>query len=272
MEHKIHILTAFNNYTWNEVKYLYNSLKKLSFQGSINFVLYDQDEKRDEEFLSKGINLIYSKLDNLEVVVKRFYDYSQFCATLPEEDIVFCVDTADLIFQVNPYNFFSNNPELLKKDLFLGSEAILYKDETWGRNNIIACYPLEAESMMTKEIYNAGSFSGKAGVLKTFCQEVYLKALEGKFYNADQAALNILAHHKWFDSCAFLRQASAYAVQCGTVKDPEKVKYYKNFLLEGSPTLQEDLVVYKDVIPMIIHQYNRVPQFNGFLRHKYAFI
>ena len=161
---------------------------------------------------------------------------------------------------------------MLKKDIFLGSESILYQDETWGRDNMRACYPLQAESMMNKEIYNAGSFSGKAGILKYFCYEVYLKALEGQFFNPDQAALNILAHTKWFDNCAFLKQEHGYSVQCGTVKDPEKVKYYKNFLLEGSPILQDDLVQYKNIILMIVHQYNRVPQFNGFLRHKYSFI
>jgi hypothetical protein len=89
----------------------------------------------------------------------------------------------------------------------------------------------------------------------------------------DQAALNILLSLEPYKSITkFNTHEDDWACQCGTTVDPNKIDVFRgNFLVKTEPVWRDNDSVYnnKDDKYVLVHQYNRVPEWNEKLRKKY---
>jgi len=87
----------------------------------------------------------------------------------------------------------------------------------------------------------------------------------------DQAALNLLLSLKPYkDITLYTDHDDGWACQCGTTVDPTKINSFRPNLLSPEP-VWKDGVMYnsKGDKYAILHQYNRVPMINDYIRKKY---
>ena len=63
---------------------------------------------------------------------------------------------------------------------------------------------------------------------------------------------------------------SGWAAQLGTTVDPNKIESFREFLLEPSPKLVGDMVCTSDGRShVVVHQYDRVPEWKKVIEAKY---
>ena len=133
--------------------------------------------------------------------------------------------------------------------------------------------------MKEKTIYNCGTISGSMAEMHDLFLAIYLFSIGSPCHNPDQAAINILLNMKpWSDITRFCDMQSGYAVQLGTVADPNKLEGFRPWLLEHKlPAIHEPSgrVFVSDndgedkIIPAIVHQYDRIPSWNKIIDAKY---
>lgn len=205
------IVGVVDNYDWDKIKYWANSIKKSGFTGHKALIVYNMDAatvKRltQEDFILVGCNQ-YDEAkgfvhDNSKgnVMVDRFFHIAHFLDMLDKPmdvDRVIITDVRDVVFQKNPSGWLQEQLTDPYK-IILGSENLNYKDEPWGKNNIIKAFgPLFYEKKENWPIFCAGVIAGKINAIRDLCMNVWLvchglnPTVEGGG-GPDQAALNIL--------------------------------------------------------------------------------
>ncbi len=87
----------------------------------------------------------------------------------------------------------------------------------------------------------------------------------------DQAALNtLLSFDAYKNITNFAMSEDAWACQAGTTIDEKVTSYAKDKLVEPQPILDGDIVKTSKGIPFtLVHQYDRIPEWNKILTQKY---
>jgi hypothetical protein len=216
------------------------------------------------------------------VVVDRFralYEFGIHGKWKERYRYIVTTDVKDVIFQSDPIKFLEKHESDGKK-INVGSECLMFKDEPWGNENMYNSFPrFVYESMKEKTIYNCGTFSGSMAEMHDLFLAIYLLSIGSPVHNPDQAAINILLNMKpWSDITRFCDMQSGYAVQLGTVADPNKLEAFRPNLLEHKlPYIHEPtgtvFLSHNDgedkIIPAIVHQYDRIPSWNKIIDAKY---
>ena len=267
------IIGCFNSYKPAQLQPWVNSIARSGFTGHCLAIIYGttSNEVESNQYLqNRGFEVISMPRFSKSIVVDRFKDSALYLhANRGKYRYVIATDVGDVIFQTNPSEFLETR--LRDKDLLVGSECILYKDETWGRQNIRMSYPSQADMMMDKVIYNAGSLAGKADTITDLFVDIYNMSIETLVYNPDQAAMNVLVQTKYKDRTYFSSMKDGWSIQCGTVADPNRLSEYGNLLLETKFKF-DDGVGYNEENSKVclIHQYNRVPTLNEKIKSRYG--
>ncbi len=133
------VILAIGNYSWEQIKPLYNSLKKSGYKGDIAAIIY-QDPHNIQRDLKEHDIITYLPMTNhlgknamKSVQNDRFYHMWEFLNTLPEYNRIMSIDSRDVIFQSNPSEYLDEH--LGDFDILVPSEGLAYKDEIWGRQN-----------------------------------------------------------------------------------------------------------------------------------------
>jgi hypothetical protein len=246
-----------------------NSIEKCGFTGDILLITYGDDPnvKAVLDYISDKPN--YKSFPGIltkSVVCDRFRDTHWFLEN-NNYDYVFATDPSDVVFQTNPSLFVRS--KLKDKSILCGSESVIYKNETWGNENMMQSFPMYYEKMKEKVIYNAGTISGKCSVISNLFLDIFRLCIQTNVINPDQAAFNVLIQSKYHDSCYFSGIEDGYAVQCGTTNRPDRVMEYGHLLLE-KPILK-DGIAYNSKMEKtcLLHQYNKVPGFYEEVLKKY---
>jgi len=287
----IGFITDYTDY--NKIKPYVNSLNRSGFTGDKIMVVYnigyDIVKKLQEEgFIVIGFErdddnnrFVYKQKFN--IVVSRFFHIWFLLNEMKKKyRYVISVDVADVIFQRNPSDYLSTilAPET-KKKLSVGCENLKYKDEPWGIHNMYRSFgDISAIHMQDKPIYNAGTIAGEFDTFLDFCYNVFLLCQGAPMEvpgggGPDQAALNILLSLEPYKSItAFNSHSDSWACQCGTTVDPNKVNNFRSkFIMPSEPIMDKDSgcvvnsLYLEDYV--LVHQYNRVPEWNEIIRKKY---
>lgn len=287
------VVGVMSNYDYHKVEPWVISLKRSGFVGDIAMicfnVAYDTIKKLDAQGVEiyaygqdAGGNTFFNS--PRAVVVDRFralYEFGIHGRWKERYRYIVTTDVKDVIFQSDPIKFLER-PEHLRdfKKINVGSECLAFKDEPWGNENMFNSFPrFVYEIMKEKTIYNCGTFSGSMAEMHDLFLAIYLLSIGSSVHNPDQAAINILLNMKpWSDITRFCDMQSGYAVQLGTVADPNKLEAFRPNLLEHKlPTLHEPtgtvFLSHNDgedkIIPAIVHQYDRIPSWNKIIDAKY---
>jgi hypothetical protein len=284
------VVGCITNYNYDKIKTWVNSLDRSGFDGLKVMLCYNIDYEVAEELAQRGYTifafgrddeqrrLVYDK-PNFNICLERFAHIPTFLNKLNNKEqyrYIITTDVKDVVFQSNPSKYLEDN--LTDRDILLSCESLRYKDEPWGKQNMYLSFgPIIAETMQERPIYNAGVIAGRFQPMLDLFTNIFL-ASGGAPANVpggggpDQAALNVLTSlHAYKNISQYSMSESGWAAQLGTTVDPNKVEAFKPFLLEESPILVDDQVCTSTGKPhVIVHQYDRVPEWKKIIEEKYA--
>ena len=273
------IVGCATNYDWSKLKYWVNSINASGFEGDKVLILMNCDKDTAQKITDAGFAIIAFNQDangnltyqsQLMVHVERFIHIYKLLKD-NQYRYVITTDVKDVIFQKNPSVWLENNLTD-KEDLIFSSESIKYKDEPWGRDNLTQCYGQGIyEDFKNNTIFNVGVLAGRGYAMRDLVLQLFLNCINRPISIVDQAVFNVMvSRHPYLDSSMYTVSEDGWACQLGTTADPSKIDSFRPFLLEPSPKMEGDKVLTstgKEYI--IVHQYDRVPEWKKVIEAKY---
>lgn len=257
------LIGNITGYTPDKIKNWVESAKE-HFKGKILVLGYNLPDPTISYLQENDVEVVLTQPLGYHIVVQRFLDIYTYLLNNKGYRYVIVTDVKDVYFQKNPVNFLERNL-IGRKKIVAGSEGILYKDEDWGRDNLMKCYPHLYEINKDKKIYNAGTFAGEASYVRDLAFYVFHLSLVGLQFDPqpDQAAFNIiLGLHPWKDVTEFASMNLGWCAQLGTTLDPKIKDKYKSLLKDYSPEIKNNKVYTQfGEEYYLVHQYDRLPNF-----------
>lgn len=189
------------------------------------------------------------------------------------EDVVLTTDTFDVCFQSDPFDWYEKNR---KNDLLLGSEGITIENEHWNRRVITKAFGDHINEVLKNDVFCAGVIMGKVSVVTDLMLSVYnfTKYIKNEdSEGVDQGALNVLLGTQYLKNKLQVTTTSEnFVVHCA-VSGPTELFIswgFKNNYKYDLPKFNDVDVINKDDMPYcIVHQYNRVKEWDKFINNKY---
>lgn len=266
------IISAFTGYSFEQLKPYVYSIRDLHLDVDLVMAIGNTDMATRAKLETLGWNLIkVPTLKEVPIHVSRFLPMYDYLATNSNQyNFVVSTDVKDVIFQRNPFEWLSNN--LGDKKLVAGSEALKYKDEPWGDDNLKTTYGgYVYDRFKDNPIYNVGTLGGESEYMCDLFFNLFYNSIGRPIPIVDQAVFNVMIQTQPYrDRVLFAEQRSGWACQAGTVVDPTKMNYFRPNLLEPEPVWQDNKVLTsKGEEFVIVHQYDRVPEWREHYARKY---
>ena len=273
------IVGCATNYDWSKLKYWVNSINASGFEGDKVLILMNCDKDTVKKISDSGFSIIAFNQDTngnltyesqMMVHVERFFHIYQ----LLKDNLyryVITTDVKDVVFQQNPSIWLEDN-FTDSDDLIFSSESMKYKDEPWGNQNLMETFgPQIYEDFKNNTIFNVGVLAGRGYAMRDLMMNIFASCLHRPIKICDQSTFNFLiSRHPYLKSSIYSTSEDGWACQLGTTADPSKIEQFRPFLLEPSPKLEGDKVLTsqgKEYI--IVHQYDRVPEWKKVIEAKY---
>jgi hypothetical protein len=277
------VVGCITNYNFDQIRTWVNSLDQSGFSGDKVMICYNVHTTVADQLASRGYkvfafeqngsNLVYNK-PNFNIVVDRFLHLWLFFKQMKDQyRYIITTDVRDVIFQRNPSEWLEAN--LKDKKINASSESILYKDEIWGTNNLFRAYGPDVHAAFNNNlIVNAGVMAGDFETMLDLFLNIYIMSNGASSHHIpggggpDQAAYNILLSLKTYrDVTNVSNSEDGWAAQLGTT-GPQTTC---GPIVESKPTLVDGVVCTSEGKPFtIVHQYDRVPQWNKIIESKYT--
>lgn len=278
------IISAVSEYGYDKMKYWVNSIKMSGFEGRIGVIAFNIKDETIEKLKSEGVEVylttnqrnkdndgyLFSEGLTYQVPMLRHYFYWAVLSQMRDIRYVISTDISDVVFQLNPSIWLENH--LGEKKLNYGCEGLLYKDEAWGNQNMVECFPHLYNHMKDQPIYNAGSMAGEYHTFKDFSLAVSLAINNVQHPTPDQAGVNVMLSIEPYKSLTkFNDHDINWACECGTTVDPNKINSFRPHLLSPEPIFDGEYVyTSKGEKYVMVHQYNRVPEWKEKIERKYG--
>lgn len=288
------IIGGASNYTWDQLKFWINSIKKSGFSGDVVLVGTNLTKETIEKLTQEGIILsLYGKRnENGDIIaptngaphVERFfYMWNYLMTTSTIYRNVITTDTRDVIFQRNPSDWLDDKI-ITRYKMVCSSEGMRYKNEPWNNKNMLDTFgPYFHNALKEKTIFNVGVIAGDSNFVRDLLLSIFQMSINRPVPIVDQAVYNFLLNLTQYNvSTLCTDNTEDWAVQLGTTleavksgkgdlgmtygSDPTKHIIYQTLFEDIQPTITEDgLVINNGGQPYhIVHQYDRVP----FLKEK----
>ncbi|MGZ7090378.1 MAG: hypothetical protein ACXVKH_12995 [Candidatus Angelobacter sp.] len=223
-----------------------------------------------------GNRILKKNSGNDEISVNRFYYIWHFLsqsAVRPYPRYLMAMDVSDVIFQRNPSLWLEQN--LGQKRLVVGCESLCFENEPWAAQTMQECYgPHVWEAYRRKLIYNAGTIAGEFQTMIDLCLQVYLLSPGDRVLYSDQLALNLLLGLAVYrEITCFASSEDGWACQAGTTVDPNLLQEVRHHLTCPAPSFDGEFVrTAAGEIFTLVHQYNRVQEWDLELKKKYRVV
>jgi hypothetical protein len=273
------IVGCATNYDWSKLKYWINSINRSGFEGDKCLILMNCDKETVSKISDAGFTIIAFNQDsngnlaynsNMMVHVERFFHiYNILKAN--DYRYVITTDVKDVIFQQNPSEWLEKNLAH-SEDLVFSSESMKYKDEPWGNQNLMETFGSQIyEEFKSNTIFNVGVLAGRGYAMKALMMNIFSSCLGRPIKICDQSTFNFLiSQHPYLKSSMYTKSEDGWACQLGTTADPSKIEQFRPFLLEPSPKIEGDKVLTSEGKEyIIVHQYDRVPEWKKVIEAKY---
>ena len=273
------IVGCATNYDWSKLKYWVNSINRSGFEGDKVLILMNCDKDTVKKISDSGFSIIAFNQDangnlsynsNMMVHVERFFHIYQ----LLKDNLyryVITTDVKDVVFQQNPSVWLENN-FTDNDDLVFSSESMKYKDEPWGNQNLLETFgPQIYEDFKNHTIFNVGVLAGRGYAMKDLMMNIFASCMHRPIKICDQSTFNFLiSQHPYLKTSKYTKSEDGWACQLGTTADPSKIEQFRPFLLEPSPKMEGDKVLTSEGKEyIIVHQYDRVPEWKKVIEEKY---
>ena len=274
------IVGCATNYDWSKLKYWVNSINASGFEGDKVLILMNCDKDTVKKISDADFSIIAFNQDangnlsynsNMMVHVERFFHIYQLLRD-NEYRYVITTDVKDVVFQRNPSKWLEENLPEGVEDLVFSSESMKYKDEPWGNQNLLETFgPQIYEDFKNHTIFNVGVLAGHGYAMKDLMMNIFASCMHRPIKICDQSTFNFLiSQHPYLSTSMYTRSEDGWACQLGTTADPSKLEQFRPFLLEPSPKMEGDKVLTSEGIEyIIVHQYDRVPEWKKVIEAKY---
>lgn len=278
MAEKDLIIGAFNNYTdYDVLKPWVQSIKDTGFKGDVVLFAIGTTPELVKKLIEEGVIVIsVPRNDKMMIHMQRFiHIYNFLKENAGVYRFVVSTDVRDVIFQFDPTNYLDDriNP-MYMSGLLASSEAIKIKDEEWNRENIKKNFgEYFYNEVEENEVCNVGVLAGRAEIIKELCFFLYQFSINRPDWVCDQAAYNILLNTKsWSSPTLVTKLKDAWAVNAHVTNKPDMLEKFGPYLLEERPSMDKDGLVKnsKGVPFVIVHQYDRVPEWMEYYSKKYG--
>lgn len=268
------ILTGLsNNVTANKqkIKVWSESFRKYS-DGEIVLIIAnasEQDKKTCDELNIKYYEVIVE--DTWYINHKRLGHTRDFIRQ-SDGDIFLATDVFDVLFQSDPFE----KLDLENYDLFISGEGILVREEPWNGDVINKVFPEDREICSPTEIVCSGIMAGKKEQFADLYDKLFVmceNGLDGHNIK-DQAALIIMVTKNQINRLKIFTIDDGWAMHCqsaGPTQFFESWGLRRNLASRyGIPKLVDDIVyTADDKVYDMVHQFNRIPEWNEQLTKKY---
>lgn len=281
------VISAVSNYEYDRLKIWVNSLNSCGFKGRKIMVCFNVSDDTIKKLNENDIEVflttdkrnatndgfLYQENFSYQVPMVRHLVNWYFLKSLTDVRYVISTDCADVVFQSNPSEWLEKN--LGNKKLNYGCEGLMYKNEEWGYQNISNTFgPIIQDYMKDTPIYNAGSMAGEFRTFVDFSLAVFVSVQNNREPMPDQAGVNLLLSLEPYKSITkFNEHDMNWACQCGTTVDPNKINAFRQNLLSPEPSFDYENGVVRNSKGekyVLVHQYNRVPEWKKILEEKYG--
>jgi hypothetical protein len=269
------IIGAFTDYNYNQLKPWCESIDRCGFVGDKALVVGNSSEETINKLIKN--NFIVIKMDQqlmkeAPIHVARFLSIYNFLKeNWQKYNYIITTDVKDIYFQTDPIAWLKSN--LKDKKIVAGSESMLYGDEPWNSQNFMQTYGSYLyEKFKYNEIYNVGTIGGESEYVKDLVLNIFYNAINRPIPFCDQPVFNVLIQTKPYkDIMYFAKQSDGWVCQAGTTVDPLKIESFRPFLLEKEPFFENGVVKNFLNKPFVmVHQYDRVPQWKEHIKNEYG--
>jgi hypothetical protein len=245
-------------------------------QGQVTLLVLDQIIPESLlELEAIGINLVHSPTgDEQDINVckwERHLKVRQFLQTLTQDDLVLLTDTLDVVFQKDPFTWFT---EKAQKNVILTSEGINHKDEPWNMRSIAIDHSEFVEEIESREVINSGLIIGRPKEVSNLLLHTYVATRALSPESADQPALNVALLSSFItDNVQFVNSDDGLAIHSAVGGPTEQfIPWgFANSYKYGLPVLQDGKIINEKTQETfcIVHQYNRVRKWDLFFKDLY---
>ena len=266
------IISAFTGYRFDHVRPYVHSIRDTGTDADLVMVVGNTDTATRQQLESLGWQLVdLPSLHEIPIHVLRFLPMYNFLREHGDDyEYVVSTDVKDIVFQRDPFTWLDQN--LSTKHLVAGSEALRYRDEPWGNDNLRSTYGgYVYERFRDNTIYNVGTLGGRSEYMRDLFFTLFFNSIGRPIPIVDQAVFNVTIQcQPYRDITLFAEQRQAWACQAGTVADPNKMHYFRPNLLEPEPIWRDGKVFTSTGDEfVIVHQYDRVPEWSRVIQGQY---
>ena len=291
------IIGGASNYTWDQLKFWVNSIKKTTFTGDIVLVVTNMTRETINKLTSEGVIIYaYGKQDeNGNIVnqsqnaphVERFLFIWDFLRKHKDTyRYVIVTDTRDVIFQKNPVEFLRDN--LSANSIVASSEGLQYKNEPWGNKNLLDTFgPLVYDELKDKMIYNVGTIAGYSEEVRDLILQIFYQSVNRPIRIVDQAVYNFLINlYPLYGETLRTNNKDGWAIQLATTEgaihagsgdigqiikqNPHMIDDYREAYRDIQPVIKDNMVSSGEKIYYIVHQWDRVPLIKDLVMKQYG--
>lgn len=292
------IIGGASNYTWDDLKYWVNSIKKTRFDGDVAIVGTNMTKETIDKLTENGVMLsLYGKVqENGDVVahsngaphVERFFYMWNYLNSLDPKQYTHLIttDTRDVIFQADPTQWLFENS--IDTFLVCSSEGLRYKNEPWGNKNLHDTFgPYFHNILKEKMIYNVGTIAGNFEFVRDLMLMIFQMSVNRPIPIVDQAVFNFLVSINPYNmDTLFTNNSDNWAIQLGTTVEAVKAgrgdlgvifnddpSRYEALYEDNQPVINEDGTVVNRIDGekyVIVHQYDRVPHLKTKIEELYG--
>ena len=268
------VLTGLsNNVTANKqkIKVWSESFRKYS-DGEVILIIANANE--EDIKTCEELNIPYYQvtlIDTWYINHKRLEHTREFIKQ-SDGDLFLITDVFDVIFQADPFA----KLDLENYNVFISGEGLLVREEPWNADVLSKVFPIERSICSDTEIVCSGIMAGKKEQMINLYDSLFKICESGtNDHNIkDQAALIIMVTKNEINRLKIFNLNDAWAMHCAA---SGPTQFFTSWGLKnnierryGIPELIDGTVYTKSgIIYDMVHQFNRIPEWNEILTKEY---
>lgn len=256
----------------NKIKVWANSFTNVS-DGEVALVLINGTTEERVTLEYMGIKVFNYPTDDTETINNLRLRYEVDALLRLDWDYVMVTDVFDVKFQADPFDKVINGAT----ELTFGHEGIYHNEEPWNLDVMQKSYPDKVELVRDKYIYCSGVMGGKRTAMIDLLNMMDTITYSGERGHdiRDQAALNMILYSNPIWNITGFTPRSGWVLHCalgGPTQFYEPWGFKNKFQDRwGEASIKDNMVVTGDGVPYdIVHQFNRIPEWNQILTYPYV--
>jgi hypothetical protein len=255
----------------NKIKVWSQSFKSHT-DGDVVLLCANSDENDIQICQELGIIPIPVIVEDTWYINNKRLKHTLDFITKSDYDLFMVTDVFDVAFQGDPFIKMSD-----EYDVFVGSEGLRINEEPWNSDVISKVFPEDMDICRPHDIICSGVIGGrKEALIKLYGKLNDICENSNNYHNIkDQAALIITIAKNQIDKLKIFSFDDGWTLHCAVGGPTQFFESwgFKNTLTNrygGIPYLKDNkLYNHKGEVYDIIHQFNRIPEWNEIITKEY---